>query len=201
MRLEQTLWDDHTGWPTPQDTAFAEATRLALVFGSGKLFESGVIASLQARYPAARLFGCSTAGEIPGTQVRDGSLVATAIQFDSTRFEAARVDLATFPGSGAAGRAVALTGGLSADGADFRGTLVLCDGEAREGSIVVLGFHGDRMQVGHPSLGRWDSFGPERMVTRSVGNVLFELDGKPALELYRSFRSMPAPAANCTITP
>lgn len=225
MRLEQTLWDDHTGWPTSQDTALAEATRLVLVFGSGKLLESGVIAPLQARYPNARLFGCSTAGEILGTQVRDGSLVATAIQFDSTRFEAARVDLASFPDSGAAGRAlakglppeglrhvivlsdgllvngselvagltaglptgVALTGGLSADGADFRRTLVLCDGEAREGSIVALGFYGERLHVGYASLGGWDSFGPERMVTRSVGNVLFELDGKPALELYRSY--------------
>lgn len=225
VRLEQTLWDDHAGWPASQDSALGEAARLVLVFGSGRLLESGAVTSLQARYPNARLFGCSTAGEIQGTQVRDGSLVATAIQFASTRFESARVDIALFPDSGAAGRAlaaglshsglrhvivlsdglhvngselvagltaglptgVALTGGLSADGADFRRTLVLCDGEAREGAVVALGFYGERLRVGYGSLGGWDSFGPERMITRSVGNVLFELDGRPALDLYRSY--------------
>ena len=29
--------------------------------------------------------------------------------------------------------------------------------------------------------------GPERLVTRSAGNVLYELDGQPALDLYRSY--------------
>jgi len=41
--------------------------------------------------------------------------------------------------------------------------------------------------VGHGSKGGWDSFGPERRVTRSQGNILFELDGKPALELYKGY--------------
>ncbi len=30
-------------------------------------------------------------------------------------------------------------------------------------------------------------FGPERAVTKSLGNVLYELDGKPALELYKKY--------------
>ena len=37
------------------------------------------------------------------------------------------------------------------------------------------------------SKGGWDRFGPERTVTRSEGNVLFELDGKPALDLYKTY--------------
>jgi hypothetical protein len=51
----------------------------------------------------------------------------------------------------------------------------------------VLGFYGDRLKVGFGSLGGWDPFGPERVVTRSEGNVLFELDNKPALELYKTY--------------
>jgi hypothetical protein len=30
-------------------------------------------------------------------------------------------------------------------------------------------------------------FGPERIITRSKDNVLFELDGKPALQLYKTY--------------
>jgi hypothetical protein len=41
--------------------------------------------------------------------------------------------------------------------------------------------------VGYGSLGGWDSFGPERLITRSKGNVLYELDGRSALELYKNY--------------
>jgi hypothetical protein len=43
------------------------------------------------------------------------------------------------------------------------------------------------LKVGFGSLGGWDPFGPERLVTRSKGNVLFELDGRPALSLYKQY--------------
>ena len=36
-------------------------------------------------------------------------------------------------------------------------------------------------------MGGWDSFGIERLVSKSENNILYELDGKPALALYKSF--------------
>ncbi len=82
---------------------------------------------------------------------------------------------------------VSLTGGLSADGAGFEQTVVLCDGPPRSGRIAAVGFYGDRLQVGCASQGGWDPFGPERLITRSEGNVLFELDQQPALDLYKKY--------------
>jgi hypothetical protein len=35
--------------------------------------------------------------------------------------------------------------------------------------------------------GGWDRFGPQRIVTKSNGPVLFELDDEPALELYKRY--------------
>jgi hypothetical protein len=55
------------------------------------------------------------------------------------------------------------------------------------GQVVAVGFHGARLRVGHGSLGGWDSFGMERRITRAAGNVLYELDGEPALALYRRY--------------
>src|SRR6185503_12238301 len=46
---------------------------------------------------------------------------------------------------------------------------------------------GEHVRIGHGSKGGWDVFGPERLVTRSKGNVLFELDGKAALPLYKQY--------------
>jgi hypothetical protein len=51
----------------------------------------------------------------------------------------------------------------------------------------VLGLYGSRLKVGFGSLGGWDAFGPERLVTRSSGNVLYEFDGQPALDLYKKY--------------
>lgn len=82
---------------------------------------------------------------------------------------------------------VTITGGLSGDGARFQETLVAWDGPAAPRTIAAVGFYGDRLRVGHGSLGGWDSFGPERQVTRSRGNVLYEVDGRPALALYKTY--------------
>lgn len=82
---------------------------------------------------------------------------------------------------------VTVTGGLSGDGARFRETLVIWDGAPERDTIAVVGLYGDRLKVGYGSLGGWDPFGPERLITRAKGNVLFELDGKSALELYKRY--------------
>lgn len=82
---------------------------------------------------------------------------------------------------------VTVTGGLSADGPHFRETLVLCGGVPAAGTVAALGFYGSRLRVGYASLGGWDAFGPERLITRSRGNVLYELDGQSALELYKNY--------------
>ncbi|MEE8410256.1 MAG: FIST N-terminal domain-containing protein [Myxococcota bacterium] len=82
---------------------------------------------------------------------------------------------------------VRVTGGLAGDGARFEKTSILAGETPIAGAIGAVGFYGDNIKVGYGSLGGWDSFGPERLITRSEGNVLFELDGKPALELYKSY--------------
>jgi hypothetical protein len=85
------------------------------------------------------------------------------------------------------GQNVIITGGLAGDGARFEKTLVSCNGAPEPGRIVAIGLYGDAIRIGHGSVGGWDSFGPERKITRSEANVLLELDGKPALQLYKQY--------------
>lgn len=82
---------------------------------------------------------------------------------------------------------IQVTGGLAGDGARFERTLIIAAEKPQENTLGAIGFYGDKLKVGYGSLGGWDPFGPERMVTRSEGNVLFELDNKPALELYKTY--------------
>jgi hypothetical protein len=82
------------------------------------------------------------------------------------------------------GTEIPLTGGLAGDGPQFQETLVSADCPPCSQTVGAVGFYGKTVRIGHGSAGGWDEFGPRRRITRSSGNVLFELDGKPALDLY-----------------
>ena len=88
---------------------------------------------------------------------------------------------------GAVGERVSVTGGLAGDGADFVETLVGADCAPRKHLVAAVGFYGPTIRIGHGSAGGWDEFGPRRRITRSRGNVLFEFDGEPALDLYELY--------------
>jgi hypothetical protein len=82
---------------------------------------------------------------------------------------------------------VSVTGGLAGDGAKFQETLVGADCEPRKQTVAAVGFYGPSIRIGHGSAGGWDEFGPRRRISRSRGNVLYELDGEPALDLYERY--------------
>jgi hypothetical protein len=83
---------------------------------------------------------------------------------------------------------VSITGGLAGDDANFQETLVISNGSApQKDYLVALGFYSSRLKVGYGSAGGWDPFGPERLITRSQGNVLYQFDGHSALELYKKY--------------
>jgi hypothetical protein len=80
-----------------------------------------------------------------------------------------------------------LTGGLAGDGTKFIETGVGVDALPQTGTVAAIGFYGDKLRVSYGTAGGWVKFGPTRRITRSKGNVLYELDGKNALELYKKY--------------
>lgn len=93
---------------------------------------------------------------------------------------------------------VVITGGLAGDGSRFERTWVLREGQPDTGIVSAVAFYGPDVRVTHGSRGGWDVFGPQKKVTRSEGNVLLELDGQPALNLYKKYlgvRAVDLPAS------
>ena len=236
MKIEQSLWSKSSGWTLPATALGLSKANLVLLFGSSEALSAERLADVQKRYPGAHLFGCSTAGEIHGSEVVDDTVVATALQLERTAIQGARVELAAMEQSHDAGARLAqllpatvampdepgglgkmvhvfvlsdglhvngsdlvrglvqnlppdvtVTGGLAGDGARFAATMVIYDGAPSDRTIGAVAFYGSRLKVGFGSLGGWDPFGPERMITRSKGNVLYELDGRSALGLYEKY--------------
>jgi hypothetical protein len=85
------------------------------------------------------------------------------------------------------GSAVTVSGGLAGDGARFAQTRVGADALPQPLIIAAIGLYGSAVRFSCGSSGGWDTFGVPRRVTRSNGNQLFELDGKPALDLYERY--------------
>jgi hypothetical protein len=82
---------------------------------------------------------------------------------------------------------ITVTGGLSGDGLRFEETLVGLNEAPKSGQVVCLGFYGDDLEISWGSYSGFDNFGPERIITKSEGSTLYELDGKPALDLYKKY--------------
>jgi len=87
----------------------------------------------------------------------------------------------------ATGKKILVTGGLAGDDANFKDTLVGLNEQPAAGNIVAIGFYGKNINVTHGSQGGWDIFGLEKRVTKSSGNVLHEIEGQNALELYKKY--------------
>jgi hypothetical protein len=192
-----------------------------LVFAAPAWFaDRNLFATLRQRFPAARLSGCSTAGEITRSGVSDGSCTITAVHWPAGPPTTAIAELASLDDSLAAGMRLGrqlgapsavvvftpgvdinasalveglvatlppttpIVGGLAGDGGAFRQTFTLSDQGVSSRAIVAVGLP-PGITVGRGSFGGWKPFGPAHKVTRSQGNILFELDGEPALAVYK----------------
>lgn len=89
--------------------------------------------------------------------------------------------------AGIVGKRVVICGGLAGDGGAFQQTFTLGRHGIDDHAVVAVGMYGDRLRIGHGSFGGWEPFGPARRVTRSDGNILYELDGEPALAVYKRY--------------
>lgn len=199
---------------------------LVLVFGAVEHFERADLApALRGAFPNASIVGCTTAGEITGKGVSDGSLTLTVVRFESTTIrtccepvpqmkdseEAGRRLGAALAGSdlryvlvlsdgvsvnGTAlvkgidtrvGGEVSVSGGLAGDGGRFKRTLLVHNGAVHAKVVLAVGFYGSALRVRHGCAGGWTVFGPRRKVTRVSDNVVYELDGRPILDMYEEY--------------
>jgi len=226
MKTEQRKWTKEASWQKVSDNNLKDLAQLVFLFGDTTLLKDvNLFKEIKSFYPNANIISGSTAGEIIGTEVLDGSLVVTGVYFNNTTLSFAKTKIAGMENSLKAGedlarslgkeglkhvmvisdglhvngtklvngltsilpKNVAVTGGLAGDQDRFKETVVGLNGPAEADTIAVIGFYGDSIKIGYGSMGGWDPFGPERLVTKSKANVLYELDGQSALELYKRY--------------
>ena len=225
MKILNTQWINDQ-WSVPLDENFDSPNTLVLVFGCSKFFDlKKPYDELEQRFPMSTLMGCSTSGEIFGSEIFDESLSVAIVRFSQTQVKKVsmpieKADLSYKVGKELANQLfdsdlkavfllsdglnvngtqliqgikdilsnkVVISGGLAGDGSEFNNTWILDDHYPVSKAVAMVGFYGDSLNVRSSSVGGWDVFGPERIITKSEANVLYELDHKPALQLYKKY--------------
>jgi hypothetical protein len=224
------ITSDHGLWSTTQGWIKAlqpvQTPTLLLVFGYRAPLQTGeLIEILNTRWPEAVIMGCSTAGQIHRTELREEEVVVTAWHFEQTRLHIVEAPLTAQEDAYPIGMALAqqlhqpelahvlvladgltaqgnslvegleaglpqgvlVSGGLAGDGTDFKETVICTSQGVFRQHVAALGFYGKALHVGCSACGGWDPFGIERVITRSIGNEIFEMDGQPALDLYAKY--------------
>ena len=226
MHIRSCRFTSETGWSSVLPSEMDSPQTLVLAFGARALADQATpFEELRAAFPRSSLLGCSTSGEMAGTNVDDASISVVVARFEHTRLQLETTAVAEPAESRAAGERLAsrlcgpglravfllsdglsvngtslvsgltsqlppgvtITGGMAGDGSDFKRTWVLAEGRPQQHRIAAVGFYGEQLRVSSGCDGGWLDFGPQRRITRSDGNVLFELDGKPALDLYKEY--------------
>ncbi len=138
MKLLQTIlspsftWRDLSGNLDPADAG------LVLTFGLRRAIAApGVLAALQARFPAARQILVSTAGNFADTEIHDEDLVCTSLQLEASTFRC--VAGRYTPGSDLAALCQEMNDRLSAS--DLRHVLVFSDGGLVNGTVLSEAFN------------------------------------------------------------
>lgn len=82
---------------------------------------------------------------------------------------------------------VAIAGGMAGDGDRFEQTLVGANCSPTPGLVAAVGLYGEGLQFRTGFGFGWKVFGPRRRITASRRNVLYALDGAPAIGLYETY--------------
>jgi hypothetical protein len=108
MILEKFTYTSQKGWSVKDFPNLDSPTTLILIFaGSDYLNNPQPIKDLSAKYPLAKMIGCSSAGEIFGESVTDDSLSVAIAKFEKTQLRIVKQQLAGAENSYEVGKAIA----------------------------------------------------------------------------------------------
>lgn len=222
LMLNNQVWEVLEGELTENDY---DKVNIVFLFGDTDIIKNELVfLKLKNRFKKAVIVGCSSSGNILGSQLSKKSVVATAVYFEKSHIE---ISTTTFNendnieklsenlidalpkeklkhiflmsdgllingselarGINKVNKVVPVTGGMAGDGARFQETYVIANDKPAQRTIVAIGFYGENLSVQSGCFAGWSEFGAQRVITKSKGNILYEIDGIPALDLYKKY--------------
>ncbi len=175
-------WDGHAilGWSTAGQAIGGQVHDGALVVTVLRFETTSVRFARAALRTAgsARRAGREVAEALADPSLRVIFLAADGLQLNGSAIAAGITDV--LPD-------VEVVGALAGDGARYEQAWTVVEGATVEGRLCAVGLYGHDIEVAHGSGADWRPVGPERLVTNTHGNVIHELDGQTATDLYHDY--------------
>jgi len=142
--------------------------------------------------------GCSTAGEISDGVLETKSITGLLIDAPADSFKlwtglaGSVLSQAETLGSEAIAtytnpQILATFGGLGADDFKMERTYSFSENDTIDNGLVAVIFNGDVIKIEGNAVSGWEPIGLENEITSAEGNIVHEINGKPALEFYSQF--------------
>ena len=126
------------GWSSEALPRCDSRQTLVIIFGASEFFDaSEPIREIKESYPLSHIIGCSTAGEIFGTEINDHSLSVAVLKFHHTSVQTSYAEIHSAGDSHRAGETIAKD--LFRPG--LKGILILSVGTNVNGSELVRGLN------------------------------------------------------------
>ena len=142
-------------------------------------FEKGTIRVATSTVSApneSKSVGIKLARELEGEGLKHILIVANGLCINGSELADGFNDAST----------VSSSGGLAGDGTAFVNTAVIANAPSASNIVTAIGIYGDVL-VKTGSFAGFDEFGVEKSVTKSVDNVVYEIDNEPALDMYKRY--------------
>ena len=86
-----------------------------------------------------------------------------------------------------AGNDISMFGGLAGDDAHFKETFVFSENELENNGAIAMVFNTKHYEISGIATSGWVSIGADKIITHSEGNVVYTIDGQPALDVYKDY--------------
>src|SRR3989344_937865 len=164
IHVHTRTWDESLGWSQPSQK-LPKAPQLVFIFGDTAIIETkNVYAQVRTLYPQSHILIATNAGTILGKDLLDSTLSLAALYFEKTRIWYAETTIDDIHRSRDVGARLA----EFLPTTDLRHAFVVSDGVGVNGSQLVEGINATIPNT----------------IARSDGNVLYELDNRPAVEVF-----------------
>ncbi len=85
------------------------------------------------------------------------------------------------------GNEITMFGGLAGDDARFKETYVFSETTLENYGAIAMVFDTAHYEVNGIATSGWVSIGTDKIITHSEGNVVYTIDGQPALDVYKQY--------------
>lgn len=86
-----------------------------------------------------------------------------------------------------AGNDVSMFGGLAGDDTQFKETFVFSEEKLENNGAIVMALNTSQYIIQGLATSGWVSIGADKIITHAEGNIVYTIDGQPALDVYKDY--------------